>query len=206
MAAGQQRIDDMTADKTGASGNEHAHLESLSSLEQPAQPLRHIAPPDDLIPSWSGIARASRPACETFGESLPQPAGAILGERTVIRSFAATTEANRMIRCPHCDHFNPDDVAVCERCETILVQTERETAEPDSSLEAQVLAIVATGGKLAAIKWIRQQTGLGLKESKDAVELLMQQHNVSSPRSGCAGMVLLFALSSSALAALIDWR
>ena len=110
-----------------------------------------------------------------------------------------------MIRCPHCDHFNPDGTAVCERCEAVLVQTEPEPAQPDSSLDAQVLAILATGGKIAAIKWHRQQTGLGLKESKDAVDLLMREHNVTTSRSGCAGMVLLLALSSSALASLFDW-
>jgi hypothetical protein len=116
-------------------------------------------------------------------------------------------EATGMIRCPHCDHFNPDSAAECERCETPLVQTDAESPQPapvpGSSLDAQLLAIVATGGKIAAIKWHRQQTGQGLKESKDAVELLMREHNVSSPKSGCAGMVMSLALSTAALASLI---
>jgi ribosomal protein L7/L12 len=107
-----------------------------------------------------------------------------------------------MTRCPLCDHFNPEEARACERCGAALPPAaarqppERPTAD---SLDAQVLTIAATGGKIAAIKWHRQQTGLGLKESKVAVERLMKQHNVTAPKSGCAGMLLLLALATAGL-------
>jgi ribosomal protein L7/L12 len=100
-----------------------------------------------------------------------------------------------MIRCPQCDHFNIEGAAACERCGAALAPTAAAPPAPPvssgSSLDAQVLSIAATGGKIAAIKWHREQTGQGLKESKDAVEALLRRHNVSPAKSGCAGMVLL---------------
>jgi hypothetical protein len=102
-----------------------------------------------------------------------------------------------MIQCPNCQHFNLADASICERCGVSLV-----IADPDagdiSALDAQVLTIAGTGGKIAAIKWYRQQTGLGLKEAKDAVEALMRQHHVSPPKSGCAGMMLAVVIGALA--------
>ena len=57
-------------------------------------------------------------------------------------------------------------------------------------------------GKIAAIKWYREQTGKDLKSSKDFVEELMRRHNVSAPKSGCAGIVLVIVATSAAVAAL----
>jgi len=98
-----------------------------------------------------------------------------------------------MIRCPQCDHFSLEGTAACERCGTALADAPaaEEAAMSDSALDAQVLAIAATGGKIAAIKWHREQTGLGLKESKDAVEALLRRHKVSALKSGCGGILLL---------------
>jgi ribosomal protein L7/L12 len=40
----------------------------------------------------------------------------------------------------------------------------------DGTLPADVLAVLAADGKIAAIKLLRERTGLGLKEAKDAIE------------------------------------
>jgi large subunit ribosomal protein L7/L12 len=112
-----------------------------------------------------------------------------------------------MIRCPQCDHFNIEGVVACERCGAILAPSDpgpaAEAPEPTSSLDVQVLSIAATGGKIAAIKWYREQTGQGLKESKDAVEALMRRYNVAPAKSGCAGMVLLAILLAGPAARLL---
>ena len=112
-----------------------------------------------------------------------------------------------MVRCPHCDRFNIDGAATCERCGTTLavVDVPPEVSPTNSVFEGQVLSIAATGGKIAAIKWHREQTGQGLKESKDAVEALLRRHNVAPAKTGCAGIVLLAATLTGAAVGLI-WR
>ncbi len=42
--------------------------------------------------------------------------------------------------------------------------------EPKSPMEQQIVDLVHSGRKIAAIKLYREQTGAGLKEAKDAVE------------------------------------
>lgn len=41
---------------------------------------------------------------------------------------------------------------------------------PSGELPAEVLEVLAHGGKIAAIKRLRELTGLGLKEAKDAID------------------------------------
>lgn len=41
-----------------------------------------------------------------------------------------------------------------------------------AQLEQGARAIAATDGKIAAIKWVREQTGLGLAEAKNVVDRL----------------------------------
>ena len=45
----------------------------------------------------------------------------------------------------------------------------------DASINDRVKALVAEGKKIQAIKLYREETGLGLKEAKDAVEELVQR-------------------------------
>ncbi|TDP74275.1 ribosomal protein bL12 [Roseateles toxinivorans] len=68
---------------------------------------------------------------------------------------------------------------------------------PTDPLPPEVLAAVQRGNKIEAIKLMRQLTGLGLKEAKDAVEASPQHAELGqgSPgevrRSGSMGWVLL---------------
>lgn len=68
---------------------------------------------------------------------------------------------------------------------------------PTEPLPPEVLAALQRGNKIEAIKLLRQLTGLGLKEAKDAVEAAPQhaQLGQGSPgevsRSGSIGWVLL---------------
>jgi ribosomal protein L7/L12 len=61
---------------------------------------------------------------------------------------------------------------------------------PSDSLEGRVLALVRARRKIEAIKLYREQTGLGLKEAKDAVEALAIKHGINPKGAGCAGIVL----------------
>jgi len=63
-----------------------------------------------------------------------------------------------------------------------------------NSLEGQVLALMRDQKKIWAIKVYREQTGVGLKQAKDAVEALAAKHGISPKGAGCAGMVLLLAV------------
>ena len=70
------------------------------------------------------------------------------------------------------------------------------TGEPaDSSPEAEIVALLQQGRKIKAIKLYREQTGLGLKEAKDAVEAMGADRGIVAPsKSGCLGVVLLLGL------------
>jgi hypothetical protein len=67
------------------------------------------------------------------------------------------------------------------------------------TLEADVLELMKAQQKLQAVKLYRQQTGVGLKESKDFVEALAAKHGIAAGGSGCAGMVLLMIVASAAV-------
>ncbi len=78
--------------------------------------------------------------------------------------------------------------------------------------KAQIETLSATifrGEKIQAIKLYRELTGLGLKESKDAVEELERSFRASHPEKftasaqgkGCLGVLVIGALCCSGLAA-----
>lgn len=62
---------------------------------------------------------------------------------------------------------------------------------PDDEFERDLLELVKSGQKIEAIKHHRERTGLGLKESKDAVEALAARYGVAPHKSGCAGVLVL---------------
>lgn len=56
------------------------------------------------------------------------------------------------------------------------------------------------GQKIAAIKLVREETGTGLKEAKDAVDAYASSLGIESKSSGC--LVVLFLIGGGLLAAL----
>jgi hypothetical protein len=74
---------------------------------------------------------------------------------------------------------------------------------------ATLSACILQGNKIEAIKLCREVTGLGLKESKDAVEALEQSLRASSPdkfvagpqAKGCLGVLVVGFLCGTGLAA-----
>lgn len=51
--------------------------------------------------------------------------------------------------------------------------------------EHEVIHLIQNQGKLQAVKFVRDRTGLGLKESKDYVDHLVQEHNLATKKEGC---------------------
>jgi len=65
----------------------------------------------------------------------------------------------------------------------------------DPNLEQDLIVLLERGQKVQAIKKIRDVTGLGLREAKEAVEALAAEYGLTKVRSGCLGVVLLVVLS-----------
>lgn len=64
----------------------------------------------------------------------------------------------------------------------------------ESSVDAEIVALMEQGRKIDAINAYRGQTGCGLKEAKDAVEALAADHRIVAPSgSGCLGVLLFLA-------------
>lgn len=68
----------------------------------------------------------------------------------------------------------------------------------DSSSLDEVKRLVQSGRKIEAIKLVREESGLGLKEAKervDAVETQMIANGEMPPKAkGCVGVILLLSL------------
>ena len=62
---------------------------------------------------------------------------------------------------------------------------------------AKILGLLKSGNKIEAVKLVREISGLGLKESKDFVEALVEDHNKELPenqqigKSGCMLYLIL---------------
>jgi hypothetical protein len=111
--------------------------------------------------------------------------------------------------CRFCDHQNPAGAERCENCGGPLPLEDQAsgTAAQDSSaippasedpLDSQILQLMRAGRKIDAIKLHREQWRVGLKEAKDAVEALAQQHGIPQRSVGCTGV--LFVAASAGLA------
>lgn len=64
----------------------------------------------------------------------------------------------------------------------------------DTDLEDLVLLLLREGEKIDAIKVYRERTGMGLSDSKLAVEAIAARHGIA-PARGCAALVLYAVLT-----------
>jgi hypothetical protein len=105
-----------------------------------------------------------------------------------------------IIVCRFCDRRNPPEYTHCAGCGAALSRDPDVPPSADGGispasapqgLAAEVLAILQSQGKIAAIKQYREATGAGLRESKEAVEALAEEAGVTPARgSGCAPLVM----------------
>ena len=63
----------------------------------------------------------------------------------------------------------------------------------------RVREAVTSGRKIEAIKLLRAETGMGLKEAKHAVEELERSLGLPPAKTGCSGVTSLVALVVAAL-------
>lgn len=59
------------------------------------------------------------------------------------------------------------------------------------AFEQELLQRISQEGLLPAIKWVRGQTQMGLKESKDFVDQIAAKHGIQPAGRGCLGLFLL---------------
>jgi hypothetical protein len=111
-----------------------------------------------------------------------------------------------MPACPFCNEGNPLTARHCSACGAALDSdpSERDAADGPVTVDAEkddeLVELLRSRQKIAAIKLYREQAGCGLKEAKEYVESLAVQRGIESQSSGCAGMLLLFAVVSSIVA------
>lgn len=67
-----------------------------------------------------------------------------------------------------------------------VLEKQSTASEPSGLDEDEVKRIVEAEGKISAIKYVRQQTGLGLKDAKDFVERIVGVQ----AKSGCASIII----------------
>ena len=110
--------------------------------------------------------------------------------------------------CRECRGLVSDQDERCPRCGT---PTKEQPAQPAGApplnpLQEQVLNLMRQGQKIEAIKLYRTETNLGLKEAKDAVEMLAMQHGVPPGAAGCtkAAAVLLVMLAGGVAALVLS--
>jgi ribosomal protein L7/L12 len=74
-----------------------------------------------------------------------------------------------------------------------------------ADVEGELVRLLRDGQKIAAIKLLRERTGVGLKQSKETVEALARRHGLEV-RGGCAGVLAAIGLGLAAATALAVGR
>lgn len=118
--------------------------------------------------------------------------------------------------CPYCGQPIDSGAQRCEKCGAWI--TETAPSEPpnkpplpeppvaSSDLDTRVLALLRSQNKIAAVKLVREQLSIGLKESVDYVDALAVKHGIAqktvSIRCGTA-VLLLMAIAMGIVASVI---
>jgi len=79
-----------------------------------------------------------------------------------------------MVRCTSCAHDSPPGLPRCQNCGADLPASTSPALRVDDDLVSRVRSLTQAGQKIEAIKLLREWTGAGLKESKDAVEAILR--------------------------------
>lgn len=113
--------------------------------------------------------------------------------------------------CPYCGASISAAASRCSACGALMPDAPAQGAPADaptrSALNADVLRILQAEGKIAAIKSLRQRTGLGLAQAKDYVEAIEAGRDpgpvtATPAKTGCATAVAA-AVTIAIVAALL---
>ena len=95
--------------------------------------------------------------------------------------------------CPKCNGEIPSGVRICPHCRHDLAMM------VDRSVPDQIRSLLLEGKKIEAIKIYREASGVGLKESKDAVEIVKSELRGGGQlppktKSGCFALLSLILI------------
>ena len=92
-----------------------------------------------------------------------------------------------LINCKNCEKQISDKADSCIHCGVTIITNNLIDNQTINDLDKELLEICKKIGKLAAVKHFKESTGLGLKESKDYVDILTAKHGVSGSNGtgGC---------------------
>jgi len=115
---------------------------------------------------------------DTFFQHLKQ----LLGENQRVQAVAAYRR-----------RMGVDLTSAVEAIDAMSRDEEFNVSSADADLEWEVIGYLERGEKIGAIKLYRTQTGLGLKEARDAVEAIEQRMGLGTAPTtgGCLSMVFL---------------
>lgn len=94
------------------------------------------------------------------------------------------------------------DLAAAKNAVEAMERAADGSSATGEEVHEQIVELLREGRKIQAIKVCRENTGMGLKESKELVEALAVKHGLETKSGGgCLGVVVLFALLLAAGAA-----
>ena len=133
------------------------------------------------------------PHCNAPLSGLLPPADATLQQR--VRELL---EQNRKLDAVKL--YRSETGASLSEAKNAVEDMDRWTTDSEAdapALEAEIVRMLQDGEKIAAVKYYRDATRVGLREAKEAIEEIGKRHGVILPGGGCASVLVLSAIAST---------